>query len=148
MDEEKIKRIAREEAQRLIEEEKPLEFLSGYRVPLKERPPIEDRTRQLLLAEINGEWKTTSQVLKAIEKKARIYLDMEWALHILRDELLKEGKVGEATFYGSVSSWWNNQPLSCPECRTWEVNQFFTEGGILINNHCINGHRWGGKLKG
>lgn len=128
-------------------EERPLEFLNGYAVPLRERAPIEDRTRNLLLAEINSEWKTTRQLLKAIEEKRRVYIDMEWALHILLDKILKEGKVGQATFWGSVSSWWNNQPLACPECTTWEVDQFYTEGGILIHNHCINCHRWGGLEK-
>jgi hypothetical protein len=127
------------------DEEKPLEFLNGYAVPLRERAPIEDRTRKLLLAELNSEWTSSMELLKAIQKKRRVYIDMEWALHVLLDELLPEGKVGQATFYGSVASWWNNQPLSCPKCRSWEVDQFFTEGGILIQNHCTKCDlKWGG----
>ena len=122
----------------------PWESLNGYAVPLAQRAPIEDRTRRLLLSEISSEWETTRKLLDAILKKERILINMEWALHILLDKLLKEGKVGQASFYSSVSSWWNNQPLSCPKCGTWEVEQFFTEGGILIFNHCVNCHRWGG----
>jgi len=121
-----------------------LEFLSGYRVPLVKRPAIEKRTRQLLLDEINSEWRSTSEILNAIKKNKHIYLDMEWVMHILLDGLLKEGKVGQATFYGSISSWWNNKPLFCPKCGTWEVNQFFTDSGALIHNHCANCHKWGG----
>lgn len=128
------------------DEKKPLEFLNGYAVPLRERAPIEDRTRKLLLAEINSEWTSSRELLEAIEKKRRVYINMEWALHVLLDELLPEGKVGQATFYGSVASWWNNQSLSCPKCGSWEVNQFFTEGGILIHDHCTKcDHQWGGR---